>query len=183
MQNSNSILQKLSSLLLIGALLIPSTSLAESALPVSESEAIVREQFADIPAMIDIAKCESGFRQYADSGNVFRGGAGGKMLGVFQLHSDYHLEPANSMGLDITSLEGNLAYARHLYESEGLEPWRPCLGAVTVASVQTPSIITKKLTTDERSALIKRIEELQLQVYILQIELLKLKLSQLGLST
>ena len=37
-------------------------------------EATVREYFADIPVMIEIARCESKFRQFADSGNVLRGG-------------------------------------------------------------------------------------------------------------
>lgn len=144
-------------------------------------EARVREYFADVPEMIDIARCESGFRQYSDSGNVLRGGASAKMIGVFQLHSDYHLIAGQALGLDITTLDGNLAYARHLYEREGLTPWRPCLGAVTTSSAAvTPTVELASVAIDqERALLIKKIEELQMQVYLLQVKLLQLQLESL----
>ena len=45
-------------------------------------EAYVRAYFADIPVMVRVAKCESGFRQYNDNGNPLYGGTGG-MVGVF----------------------------------------------------------------------------------------------------
>lgn len=150
----------------------------------SADEVRIREYFADIPEMIDIARCESNFRQYTDAGNVLQGGAGGKMIGIFQLHSDYHVTPAVSMGLDIRTLDGNLAYARHLYEREGLAPWKPCLGAVTTSSgINTPVVELASVVVDqERELLIKKIEELQMQVYLLQIKLLQLQLESLSIS-
>lgn len=162
--------------------LLPAVS--EARLSSAEAERQVREHFAHVPAMIDIARCESGFRQYADSGEVFRGGLNGKMFGVFQLHSDYHLEPASNMGLDITTLEGNLAYAKYLYENEGLTPWRPCLGSVSQISLASHQVETEGGQVDKpkEAALRKQIEELQRKVYLLQIELLKRKLAELGVS-
>jgi hypothetical protein len=85
-------------------------------------ETAVRSYFADIPVMIEIARCESGFRQFDAAGNALDGGAGG-MIGVFQIHERSHQAEANALGLDIRTREGNLAYARHLYEAEGTDPW------------------------------------------------------------
>lgn len=145
-------------------------------------EQTVRSYFADVPAMIDIARCESDFRQHAHSGDVLRGGASGKMIGVFQLHGDYHLSPAQSMGMDITTLDGNLAYARHLYSQEGLTPWKPCLGSVKEENMNPVNVTqaSSMLSQAERAKLEKKIEELQAQVYMLQIELLKMQLTALG---
>lgn len=86
----------------------------------------VREYFADVPDMIAIARCESNFRQYTDSGLPFRGGA---MVGVFQFYETLHASRARSLGFDITTLEGNLGYARKLYSESGTTPWRACAPA------------------------------------------------------
>jgi len=80
--------------------------------------------FPNTPTMVDVARCESGLRHYLPDGSVLRGGLGGKMIGLFQLHETYHRAPARSMGLDIDTLAGNLLYTRNLYRSEGLTPWR-----------------------------------------------------------
>jgi hypothetical protein len=95
---------------------------ATSVLAEESVEARVREYFADIPVMIAIAKCESGFRQFDSAGNVLDGGAG-SMMGVFQIHEHSHHAAADALGLDFHTIEGNLAYARHLYEREGTGPW------------------------------------------------------------
>ncbi len=88
----------------------------------ADIEKRVREYFSDVPVMIAIAKCESGFRQFDSAGNVLDGGAGA-MMGVFQIHEHSHRKIADTLGLDFHTLEGNLAYARHLYENEGTDPW------------------------------------------------------------
>lgn len=85
-------------------------------------EAKVRQEFADIPVMISIAKCESSFTQYDSSGNPMYGGTGG-MVGVFQVAASIHNDAAKDLHMNINTLEGNLAYARHLYETEGTVPW------------------------------------------------------------
>lgn len=94
-------------------------------------ESTVRTYFAETPVMIEIARCESKFRQYADSGNPLYGGYGGKMVGVFQVYSDIHASFARSLGMDIETLDGNMQYAKYLYEREGTKPWIssfPCWG-------------------------------------------------------
>jgi hypothetical protein len=90
----------------------------------SQIEARVREYFKDAPQMIEIARCESKFRQFTDAGNPLRGGSGGSMIGVFQFFDRYHLAPAAALGFDITTLEGNLAYAKRVYQTQGTTPWQ-----------------------------------------------------------
>lgn len=72
--------------------------------------------------MIEIAKCESHLRQWVD-GKVLAGIVNPKDRGLFQLNAFYHKEAALKMGLDIETAEGNIAYAKHLYENEGTRPW------------------------------------------------------------
>ncbi len=79
--------------------------------------------FADIPVMKEIARCESHFRQTTLDGQVFRGEVVPADVGVMQINERYHLETAKKLGLDLHTLEGNMVYARYLYEREGTKPW------------------------------------------------------------
>ncbi len=89
----------------------------------ADVERQVRAAFAGIPVMADIARCESRFRQFADSGNVFRGGTDNQMIGIFQIYSSVHRAFALSLGMDIDTIEGNIRYARYLYDRERTNPW------------------------------------------------------------
>lgn len=40
-----------------------------------------------------------------------------------QINETYHLDQALSLGIDIYSLEGNMAYAKYLYDKKGSGPW------------------------------------------------------------
>ena len=91
-------------------------------LPNAGVENRVEAYFVDVPVMSSIAKCESNFRQF-DAAGALSGGAQGGMVGVFQINTAIHKSAALALGMDITTLEGNLAYARHLYEQEGTAPW------------------------------------------------------------
>jgi len=86
----------------------------------TESEQKVREYFKDIPVMIEIARCESKFRQFTDNGNVLRSAG---MIGVFQFFESIHTTGAKALGFDLATLEGNLGYAKHIYEAQGTTPW------------------------------------------------------------
>ena len=96
---------------------------ATSAATPAEVEVQVREYFADTPVMIEIARCESKFRQFTDAGNVLRGGYNGDMIGVFQFHEPVHTSRAQTLGHDLDTVDGNLAYARYLYDQSGTQPW------------------------------------------------------------
>lgn len=111
-------------------LIVPVFASAQVGLNV-DVESKVREYFSDTPVMIEIARCESKFRQFTDSGNPLYGGYGAGMVGVFQIYEDVHGAFAKEKGMDIETLEGNLAYGKYLYEREGTQPWMssfPCWG-------------------------------------------------------
>jgi hypothetical protein len=81
--------------------------------------------------MIDVARCESGFRQYDKDHNVLLGVANSHDIGIFQVNLDHHLKSATDAGIDIYTPEGNVKYAKMLYAQQGLRPWfwsKPCWG-------------------------------------------------------
>lgn len=86
-------------------------------------EQYVREYFKDDPILAEIAKCESTFRQYSSTGEVIKGIVNKSDVGVMQINKYYHLERANKLGFDLNTTEGNMAYAKKLYEREGTRPW------------------------------------------------------------
>lgn len=93
-------------------------------MPASQSvEEFVREYFKDAPVMIDIARCESRFRQFDSAGKVLKNPSSSAM-GAFQIMASLHAKNAeNSLGVSIYDLEGNAAYARYLYERNGTRDW------------------------------------------------------------
>ncbi len=86
-------------------------------------EEIVREYFKDDPIMVRIAFCESTFRQYDKNGNVLRGVENSRDVGLMQINEHFHLEKAKNLDIDIYTIEGNMEFARYLYEREGTRPW------------------------------------------------------------
>lgn len=87
------------------------------------TEQYVRQYFKDIPIMIQVAKCESRFRQLDDDGDIHRGEINNKDVGVMQINEFYHLDTAEKENYNIYTIEGNTAYARMLYEKQGTQPW------------------------------------------------------------
>ena len=96
---------------------------APEAEAIGDTEAVVRAYFADVPVMIQIARCESHFRHYLADGTVLRGRVDGADTGVMQINKRYHEKAAAAMGLSLDDIHGNMAYARHLYETQGTRPW------------------------------------------------------------
>jgi hypothetical protein len=89
----------------------------------------VREYFADIPLMAEVAKCESRYRQFENDGSVFRGKINDRDVGALQINEYYHAERAKKLGYDLYTLKGNMQYARLLYKEQGAQPWvssSPC---------------------------------------------------------
>jgi hypothetical protein len=87
------------------------------------TEQYVRQQFADTPIMIQIAYCESTFRQLDSNGNPIKNHKGSSATGVMQIMASIHEEDANKLGMDINTLEGNVRFARYLYDKFGTKPW------------------------------------------------------------
>ena len=86
-------------------------------------EEYVREYFEDSPVLAEVARCESKFRHFGKNGDIIRGEVNSKDVGVMQINEHYHKATASKLGLNIYSLDGNLAYAKQLYEREGTQPW------------------------------------------------------------
>lgn len=86
-------------------------------------EEYVREYFNDTPILAEIAFCESTFRQFEPNGEVVRGKVNKSDVGVMQINEYYHADTAKKLGLDLKTTEGNLAYAKYLYERDGAAPW------------------------------------------------------------
>jgi hypothetical protein len=90
---------------------------------IMSTESYVRQYFSDIPIMIQIARCESTFRQLENDGRIHRGVVNSGDVGVMQINEYYHGDEAAKANYNLYSLEGNLAFARDLYEKEGTQPW------------------------------------------------------------
>lgn len=86
-------------------------------------EKYLRKQFADEPILVEVARCESTFRQFDEDGQVIRGKVNRADVGVMQINEKYHSEDADKLGHDIYSIEGNVAFAKHLFERFGTSPW------------------------------------------------------------
>lgn len=103
----------------------PATKQILATLDKAQVEETVRSYFEDIPIMVEVARCESEFTHIDPAtGNVKRGHMNAQDLGVMQINEFYHGTTAKRMGLELQSLEDNLAYARHLYETQGTRPWK-----------------------------------------------------------
>lgn len=86
-------------------------------------ESYVREYFSETPILAEIARCESSFRQIGKDGLVLRGKVNKSDLGLLQVNEFYHGERAIDLGFDLKTVNGNLDYAKYLYEKEGTKPW------------------------------------------------------------
>lgn len=91
-------------------------------------EKYVRTEYANTPILIEIARCESTFMQYDKDGNVVRGRVNSADIGVMQINEKYHLDTATKLGLDLHTVEGNVAYAKLLYRDQGASPWSASSG-------------------------------------------------------
>lgn len=113
----------------------------------------VREYFVDVPVMIEIARCESKFRQFTDSGAVLRSQG---MIGVFQFFESVHIAPALKLGFDLETVEGNLKYARHVYTQSGSTPWKSCVPTIVPLSNE----VTLKLRIELLTKLVGLLQQL-----------------------
>ena len=104
----------------------------------------VRLYFSDKPVLAEIAECESRFRHFDKKGNPLRGEQNPQDVGVMQINVFYHGEKAEELGLDLTSIGDNMAYARYLYEKEGTKPWKSSAACWNDSSPAKTSAISKK---------------------------------------
>ncbi len=98
--------------------------IVENKLPTRKQlEQKAKVYFKDYPILVDIARCESQFRQFDTKGNILKGKVNKSDLGLMQINRYYHGVKSDELGYDIETVEGNMAYAKYLYEKEGSKPW------------------------------------------------------------
>lgn len=83
----------------------------------------IEDYFFDIPVLQKVAFCESSYRHFNKDGTVRRGLVNSHDVGVMQINELYHAKEAKALGYDLETIDGNVAFARHLYEREGSRPW------------------------------------------------------------
>lgn len=109
----------------------PDTSGARIAVPdrsgISASpeaiQRLVETEFGVGHVMVEIARCESSLRQY-EGGKVLMGGGGGNYIGIFQIGRQW-VNKAASLGFDVYTPEGNVGFAKWLYNAEIVERGQP----------------------------------------------------------
>lgn len=110
---------------------IPTAPISRTLTDPKKIEAIVRARYANTPILIEIARCESTFRQFTDKGEVVRGIANKYDVGIMQINEKYHADTAEKLGYDIYDIDGNLAFGEYLYKKYGSSAWtasKPCWG-------------------------------------------------------
>lgn len=81
----------------------------------------IRAAFPEAPeAMVEIARCESRLRQFKEDGTPLVSETSD--VGLFQINQ-VHWEDARKLGIDIYSEEGNIAFARLLFDANGFGDW------------------------------------------------------------
>ncbi len=82
-----------------------------------------------LPALRRVCGCESTghayetLRQFNADGSVVHGVINRLDTGACQINTYYHGKEAKELGMDLNTLAGNVAFANHLYQREGLKPW------------------------------------------------------------
>jgi hypothetical protein len=77
--------------------------------------------FRELPIELQlISFCESGARQHYNNGKLVVGPF--KEIGIFQIHP-IHFKKALKMGYNIYDPNGNMAFALHLFNRNGLSDW------------------------------------------------------------
>lgn len=118
----------MSAIALLSPALISDTEPSESML-VAPATTEEQENVWKYPELKRICACESMGepnaepRQYNADGSVLVGVVNSDDKGSCQINAYYHQEQATSLGMDIYTEEGNIAYAHWLYEKEGSQPW------------------------------------------------------------
>lgn len=73
--------------------------------------------------MVQVAQCESGLTQFDAPNHVLRGRITPADIGLFQVNAEYHADQAKKLGINLYSLDGNIQYAKYLYNKNGLRDW------------------------------------------------------------
>ena len=98
---------------------------------VPKNKEIVRSYFPDpieFEHMWNIVLCESSGAQHFMDGSTLEGIKNPGDKGIFQINEPVHAEMIRSIGYNIHTTEGNVAFAKHLRELYGDKPWNSSRG-------------------------------------------------------
>lgn len=96
---------------------------AEKRIEISQGQVSQGQAQLPLPkVMVDIARCESGDKQFNADGSIVKNPTSSAQ-GRFQIMASLHRETAESMGMDIDTWEGNTQYAMYLYGRNGTRDW------------------------------------------------------------
>jgi hypothetical protein len=84
---------------------------------------VIQCELKDYPVLLKICKCESGCR-HTIKGKVIKGKVHPADSGLMQINTEAHADVLKKMNLDADKLEDNIAFAKFLYERDGLKPWK-----------------------------------------------------------
>lgn len=103
---------------------LPKTVLIEVRYTQEGIERRIKETFPEEPElMLKVAKCEGVTNGVLDP-KAYNPTNNSHDRGIFQISDKYHKETYTAMGLtDMTDVDQNLKYARHLYDENGLQDW------------------------------------------------------------
>jgi len=82
------------------------------------------DPFKEYPLLKEICTCESRLSHYEKDGKtVLRGKINKYDIGICQINELYHKERIEALGLDIYTPEGNVEFAKDLFDRQGSAPW------------------------------------------------------------
>jgi len=96
------------------------SEVVESTISIQDKIAEKAKQYGvNVELAKEIARCESGFRQFSEDGSVLKGKINPQDIGIFQINVKYHLDESKKLGYDIYSVDGNIEYAMVLLSEQG----------------------------------------------------------------
>jgi len=85
--------------------------------------AVLAAFFRHDPVMLKVAACESSLRHSLPNGRL-NVSPDGYDVGTFQVRVPVHLKELGRYGLNPADFAHNVAFATHLYQRDGLRPWK-----------------------------------------------------------
>lgn len=76
------------------------------------------------PIMIEVARCESGQKQFYPNGSLVRDGVTGTHVGIFQIGELVWNKKAKELGYNLYEAEGNIKMGLYIYKNFGTAPWK-----------------------------------------------------------
>lgn len=83
----------------------------------------IEDVFGTSTPMVEIARCESRLRHFKSPNVVLRGDITPADVGLYQINVDYHEDKIKELGINIYTVDGNIAYAKYLYDKNGTRDW------------------------------------------------------------